>query len=279
MRKPFVLALVLLGLAAGPAAALDVKDVRSTYGPFGGVRPDSKFLPGDVLWLAFQIEGLSMQAETGLVKYKVKLEVFDAKNTSIFKRETPNQRYLSLGAGRLSERAQVVIGTEQAPGKYSVHLTVTDMGGGKEKGGGPSKSFTHDFEILPADFGLIHGFAPSVARTAEDYQAYCAVVGMARDAKMMPNLEFRLVIRDENGKATLPKPLVTSIPKDLPPAKELPEDFDIKKQKVLPLPFPLVLNRPGQYTIEIEAVDLISKKSAKVSFPLKVLETSAVGGK
>ena len=48
---------------------------------------------------------------------------------------------------------------------------------------------------------------------------------------------------------------------------------------MLPLPFPLILNRPGMYTVEVEAVDLISKKTAKVSFPLKVLETSAVGGK
>jgi hypothetical protein len=33
------------------------------------------------------------------------------------------------------------------------------------------------------------------------------------------------------------------------------------------------------FSIEIEVVDLIAKKSAKMSFPLKVLETSAIGGK
>ena len=218
MRKSFALALVLLGLSAGPAVALDIKDVRSTYGPFGGVRPDNKFLPGDYLFLAFYIDGLAMEADTGLVKYKVKLEVTDSKNAPIFTRETPNQRYLSLGGARLSERAQVVIGTEQAAGKYTVRLTVTDTGGGKEKGGGASKAIAHDFEILPPDFGLIHQVAPSVAKAAEDYTAYCAVVGMARDAKQLPNVELRLVIRDENGKSTLPKPLITNIPKDLPPA-------------------------------------------------------------
>ena len=79
MRKACVIALVLLGLGAGPAAALDVKDVRSTYGPFGGARPGNKFLPGDVLWLAFQIDDLAMEADTGLVKYKVKLEVTDVR--------------------------------------------------------------------------------------------------------------------------------------------------------------------------------------------------------
>jgi len=188
MRKAFVIALVLLGLGAGPAAALDVKDIRSTYGPFGGARPGNNFLPGDVLWLAFQIDDLAMEADTGLVKYKVKIEVTDSKDKIIFSRDTPNQRHLSLGKGQISERAQVVIGTEQAPGKYTVRLTVTDQGGGKEKGGGPSKSFTHDFEILAPDFGLIHAWAPSVAVTNQEFTAFCKLVGMARDAKQFPNV-------------------------------------------------------------------------------------------
>jgi hypothetical protein len=277
MKKAFVIALVLLGLGAGPAAALEVKDIRSTYGPFGGVRPGNKFLPGDVLWLAFQVEGLAMEADTGLVKYKVTLEVFDSKDKLIFSgKPIEQQRYLSLGKSALAERGQVVIGTEQAPGKYTVRMTITDKGGGKEKGGGPSKGFTYEFEVLAPDFGLIHAWSPSVAVTTQDFTAFCKLVGMKRDAKQLPSVEVRVVIKDESGKAMLPKPLITNIPKDLPPEKELGEDFDIRKAKIIPMPFPLFLNRAGRFTIEIEAVDLLSKKSAKVSFPLQVLETSSL---
>jgi hypothetical protein len=280
MRKAFVIALVLLGLRTAPAAALDIKNVRATYGPVGGVRPDNKFLPGDILWLAFQIDGLAMEADTGLVKWKVALEVVDnSKDKPIFTRSTDHQRYLALGKGQMSERAQVFIGTEQAPGKYTVRLTITDKGGGKEKGGGPSKSFAYDFEILAPDFGLIQGWAPSVAIATQDYTAFVKLTGMARDAKQLPNVEVRLVIKDESGKAILPKPLVTSIPKDLPSDEELRklgEEFDIKKSKMIPMPFPLFLNRPGRFTVEIEALDHISKKTSKVSFPLQVLETSSL---
>jgi hypothetical protein len=270
MRRAFVIALVLLGLWAGPAAALDVKNVRSTYGPWGGVRPGSKLLPGDILWLAFQIEDLTMDADTGLVKYDVKIEVLDSKPMVIFSRNTENQRYLALGKARLSDRAQVIIGIEQAPGKYSVRLTVTDKGAKKK--GGPSKTFSQDFEILKPDFGLIQAFSPSVAATNQDFTASCMLTGMARDAKGIPNVELRLTILDEKGKPTLPKPFISNIPKDLP------EDFDVKKEKQIRLPFPVFLNRTGRFTIQIEAIDQISKKKASVSFPLEVLETSAIGG-
>jgi hypothetical protein len=276
MRKAFVIALVLLGLGAGPAAALEVKDIRSTYGPFGGVRPGNKFLPGDVLWLAFQVEGLAMDADSGLVKYKLTLEVFDSKDKPVFNaKPIEHQLWLSLGKSVLAERSQVVIGPDQAPGKYTVRMTITDKGGGKEKGGGPSKGFTYEFEVLPADFGLIHALSPSVAVTTQEFTALCKLVGMSRDAKQVPNVEVRLVVKDENGKPTLPKPFITNI-KDIRPDKELGADFDIRKEKTIPMPFPLFLNRAGRYTIEIEAVDLLSKKSAKVSFPLQVLETSSL---
>jgi hypothetical protein len=273
MRRAFVIALALLGLWAGPAAALDVKNVRSTYGPYGGVRPGNKFLPGDILWLAFELEDLTMEAETGLVKYDVKLEVLDSKPSVIFSRTTPNQRYLALGKARLSDRAQVVIGVEQAPGKYSVRLTITDKGGKDNKKGGPSKTFSHDFEIRKADFGLIHALSPSVAATNQDFECHCALTGMARDAKKLPKVELRLSIVDENGKLTLPKPFISNIPDDLP------KDFDVTKEKLIRLPFPIFLNRTGRFTIQIEAIDKISMKKASVSFPLQVLETSAIGGK
>ncbi len=273
MRKVFAIALVVLSLEALPARALELKNVRSTYGAYGGGRTGNKMLPGDFLFLAFDIEDMKMELNTGLVKYKTKIEVLDGKGKQIFKRENDNQRYLHLGKARVSDRAQVFTGTEQPAGKYTVRLTITDKNAKDPKGPTDSKSFTYEFEILPPGFGLIRAFAPSVAFTQGNYEAHCALVGFARDPKTkLPNVDLRMRILDEKGKPTLEAAFINNIPKDLP------EEVDIKKLDTVPLPFPISLNRPGRFTIEIEAVDRISKKSAKLSCPLLVLETSQVGG-
>jgi len=282
MRKACLLALVVLGLSSGPAAALEITKVRSVYGPFGGARPVNKFLPGDMIFLAYQIDGLTMEADTGYVKYDIKIEVIDSSDKVIFKRENnPTQLHLHLGGARVSERAQVALGVEQAPGKYSLRVTVTDLGAGKEKAP-PAKSFTYDFEVLKRDFALVAPSLPSVVTTLgfqgqRDLTAGCVLVGMARNAKKIPDVELRMRIFDDKGKPTLPKPFVADLLKILPDAKDLPPDFDITKQEAIFLPFPVVIHRAGDFTVEIEAYDRIAKKTAKVTFPLKVLEPGEVG--
>jgi hypothetical protein len=47
-----------------------------------------------------------------------------------------------------------------------------------------------------------------------------------------------------------------------------------EKALSLPVQFLLGLNRPGKFTIEIKATDLVSKKEAKESFPITVLEAN-----
>jgi hypothetical protein len=277
MRKAFVVALVLWGLSAGPAAALEIKDLRRTFGPHGGPRPGNEVLPGDIITLAFQVEGLTMEAATGFVKYNIKMEVFDSKGKSIFKRDNKQQQHLSLGGARISERAQIATAVDQAAGKYSLSLTVTDFGSGKAKGGA-SKNITYAFRILPKGFGLAYAHMPAVLPTAYEATAMCQLVGMARNAKKMPDVELRLRVLDKNGKPTLPKPFIQDLLKLLPDPKEAPE-FDIRTAQSVPLPFPIILNRPGDFMVEVEAYDRIAKKTAKLTFPLKVVETSTVVGK
>ncbi|MCC6419961.1 MAG: hypothetical protein IT429_17130 [Gemmataceae bacterium] len=270
MRKAPFIALTLLALWVRPAGAVDIKNVRAVYGPFGGERASNKFLPGDILFLAFDVEDLSMDTASALVQYKIKLEVFDATGNRLFGRESKNQHYLTLGQARVSERGQVVTGTEQKPGKYTVKLTATDVRLKEPK----EKSISYSFEILPADFGMIHLSSPAVAVPLQEYTTHVALVGWAKDAKKLPNIEVRLRILDATGKPTLPKPFVTNIPKDLP------EEVDLKDRSILPLPFPITINRAGRFTIEIEATDKMASKTSQVRFPLLVLEPSvAVAGK
>ena len=59
MRSPLLLlALFALGLATAPASALELTNPRNTYGELGGTRPEAALLPGDVLFVGFDIEGL-----------------------------------------------------------------------------------------------------------------------------------------------------------------------------------------------------------------------------
>ena len=272
MRKVPFIALALLGLCVPSARALDIKNVRSTYGPFGSVRADNKLLQGDVLFLSFDIVDVKVEANSGLVRYKNQLEVLDAKGKAVFKRETSNQRGLYLGGARLPERAQVVTGADQPPGKYTVRLTVTDVASKDTKGNFSSKAFTYEFELLPAALGLIHVNAPSIGVTNQEYTATMALVGFARDDKKMLSIEIRTRILDDKNQPTMAKPLILSLP------AELPKDFEVKTASLIPLPMGLYLNRSGRFTVEITAEDAVSKKSAKVTFPLVVLDTSAVGG-
>ncbi|HYT91441.1 MAG TPA: hypothetical protein VEL76_22195 [Gemmataceae bacterium] len=271
MRKIAFVALALLGWCATPASALEITNRRATYGPDGSARADNKLMLGDVLVLAFDIEDLKMEPHSGIVRYTNRLELLDSTGKVIFTRDTPNQRVLCLGKSRVAERAQVVVGTDQAPGKYTLRLTVSDVATKTAKGNAESKSFTYDFQAVPPGFGLIHVNAPSVATTTKEYTGTCSLVGMALDSKKMINVEIRTRILDEKGKPTLTKPFVLNFPEMLPPG------FNVTKDTQIPLPFPLSLNRPGRFTIEIEAEDAVGKRTAKVSFPIVVLEPSAVG--
>ena len=51
MRRIAVLVLLWGGLLAGDARALDLSNGRLTTGPLGSKRSETKFLPGDVLFL------------------------------------------------------------------------------------------------------------------------------------------------------------------------------------------------------------------------------------
>ena len=47
---------------------------------------------------------------------------------------------------------------------------------------------------------------------------------------------------------------------------------------LVPRQFPLALNRPGKFTVELQATDRISKKTAKLSLPLTSVEQKSNRG-
>jgi hypothetical protein len=268
MKKALLVALALTCLPDA-ATALELKNVRVTCRHFGALRTETKFLPGDLLFLQFDIDGIKIDADTGVARYLVGMEVFDSGKTSVFKqKESPNQVIAALGGETLPGYASFLLVADQKPGKYSMKIQVTDRLS-KEMA-----THNHEFEVLPAAFGLVQPVVPAVGFTSQELAMHFGVIGMARDKNKYPNVEVTTRIIDEKtGKPTLTKSFnVFHIPKDLP------GDVNVKGQDLIFVPVPVFFNRAGRFIIEVEAVDQFDKKTAKMKIPVTVLDPTS-GGK
>ena len=74
--------------AAQPPAAgdLTLSNVRRVYGELGGTRPDAPLLPGDVLTLAFDIEGITV-TDDGKAAYTMAMDTLDKSGKTWFKQD------------------------------------------------------------------------------------------------------------------------------------------------------------------------------------------------
>jgi len=264
MRKLPVLALLVVALWTADANAVDIKNIRATYGPFGAPRP-AKMLPGDVYLLNFDITNLTIDAKTGATKYVMTLDVTDPKGKQIVpERERVIKKgvVVGLGGNSVPEVVHVILGVDQPPGKYKVTVTVEDPGNKT------TKQLVHEVEVMPNDFGIIHVTAPAVGFVGQDYPAGFSLVGWQRDAKKAPKLTITTKVLDEAGKPTVGEPIVSKIPDDLPPGQNW------EKQELVQMSAPIFLNRSGKYTVMWEARDELSKKTVKFSYTLTVIDTA-----
>jgi hypothetical protein len=250
-------------LVFAQAGKLALTNVRGTYGLLGPPRADLKVLPGDTLWLEFDIDGITVSAD-GKVQYGMGLEVMDPKGKIIFAQKPTDQEGLaSLGGKSIPAQAQVDIGLNQPAGDYSVKVTVTD------RASKLSQSFSQKMQVLPADFGIVQVKASSdpngsvpigVIGAGDSIWVNLAVVGFGRDkAKQQPNLEFQMRVLDESGKPTLAKPETGVINQDVPAGDRL-----------LGAQFLVSANRAGKFVVELKAADKIAGKSATTAIPLTV---------
>ncbi len=261
-------ALVLVAVVPGLTGALELKDVRACYGLFGATRADNKFLPGDSLFMMFDIDGLGVDEKSGKVRYDTMMEVY-AKNSAkpVFTQPaSPMEVLPSLGGTRVPATLNVSMGQNQKPGEYFVKLTVIDRVTKK------TKDYTYPFELIKPTFGLVWVNAPAVAMPIQPYAASFAVVNMSLDGKKTPRTEITLRVLDEATKKEVAKPVVSVL-------RDVPEGFNLEKDNLLPMQFPLSLNRPGRFIIEIEALDKLGGKKAHLRYPLNVLDPNTVIGR
>jgi len=267
-------ALVLFAaLSLNPGQASDgslrLSNARITFGgEFGPVRPDNRFLPGDLFFMAFDIEGLKPNSQ-GQVEYLMGMVVTqDNANKVIFESPpSPQSMILPLGATKLPARAFVLLGLDLR-GPCTCRVTVTD------KTTRVTKSVEQKFVVLDPAFGIValratydregQYPAPFLGIAGQSLWLQFGTVGFARHPKTrQPHNQVELRVFDAKGQPTTEEPLIYEIKSG---ADEEANALDWR----LPLP----LNRPGEYRVELKAIDKISNAPPyKVSFSVRVYES------
>ena len=254
-----------LAATPGQAGPLALANPRPVYGPLGAPRPDNKFLPGDALFLAFDIDGITVGPD-GKVKYSTAVEVADPSGKLLFKQDPRDQEVtVALGGKTLPAFVRLDVGLQAPAAQYVIKVTVTD------RTSKASQSLTYKGEVLPPAFGLVQvrtthdpeGLAPgAVFEAGESLWVHFAAVGFGHDKakKDPPRVAVALRVLDADGKPTLQKPFTG----------ELGEGADANAAS-LPGQFLVPLNRPGTFTVELTATDRAGGKTAKLSFPVRVL--------
>lgn len=255
---------LLTTLSVTPAQTdLALTHVRSTHGLLGPERTNETLAPGDILFVCFDIEGVRVDDE-GKVRYSMAIDVNDSAGKVLFKQNPKDtEAKTSLGGSSVPAYATLNVGLDTPAGDYEFKVTVKDVTSGKQQ------SLTRTFKVLPKDFALVRAMASadtdarypaSIFSCGQGVWLHCSAVGFSRGgADKQPNVVFEMRVLDDAGKPTLAKAVTNTVNKGIP-AKEV----------ALPMAFPLSLNRPGKFTIELQATDGASGKKAKLLFPITV---------
>jgi hypothetical protein len=259
------------------AAQLELKNPRVTYGILGQERKDTNYLPGDMVVLAFDIEGLPVGPD-GLVRYSMSVILYDHKQRKeVFKKEPQRMEVVNtLGSSRVPTFALTNIGTDTEPGTYTMRVIVTDSSGKV------SKELKRDFEVKKSEFGIVRpGFvynklneeqageatsiAPPLAVPGQNLLLHFAVVGFVLAGnKNQPKVKVEMKVVDEAGKPVLQKSFSGE-------AIDIPDEA--KQLKVIPFQVPIQVNRSGKFKVVITATDKNNNdKTATLPLDLKVIE-------
>jgi hypothetical protein len=261
-----VLALAL-SLAAAQTGNPEVTAIRPCYGPLGPSRPDWKLLPGDILFIAFDVLGLQPDA-SGRLRFATFLEVEDAKGKSL-SRQDLGERVVPVApvGGRVRHSFTLTTGLDQAPDRYKLKVTVLDVNAKKET------AFSREFTLTQPEFGLIRYQlsydrfaqlpAPSVGAVGQTVYLHTVLVGFKPDPKNDNNaaVSLEMMILDERDRPTLTKPLATEL-KDVP-----------SQTTFIPLRFEFNVPAAGQLKIVLKATDQTTRKSVTLTVPFMAGET------
>ena len=168
----------------------------------------------------------------------------------LFKTPTANETTPALGGQRMPGDLHVKMGAKQTAGKYAVRLTITDKLDKNENT--KYKAVRYDFAVVQETFGLIQVSAPTVGFPGLPYETSFVLVNMTLNKKELPDVRVTISILDDKKNAVA-EPMKIEFP------KEMPEGTDLTKLNMVPLRYPIFLNRPGSFTVEVVATDKLGK--------------------
>ena len=246
-------------------AQLELKNVRTTYGVLGQERKDEEFLPGDVVVVAFDVDGLKVK-DDGRVLYAMGFELMKkGKNKPEFKRDPQDLESMnSLGGTTLPLIAMAIIGTDTVPGDYMLKVTVRDR-----QVKGSEKVLEKSFKVKKPEFGFVRvrltsslgQEVPNVAVPGQRIFQHLTLVNFETGKDKLTNISFEMQVLDAAGKPVVTKPFKGDLKEDV---SKTPGQMDLQ-------PIQLELNRAGKFKVVLKATCNISKKSTEQTLDLEVL--------
>src|SRR5262245_4473677 len=262
---------LVAAMSFGPAqGGIELTNERLTFGgEFGPTRPDNRYLPGDLFYMAFNIEGLKADNQNKVTYIMGMIVTHDASQKVIFESKPAEQPIiLPLGTTRLPCRAFLLLGLD-LKGNYTCKLTVAD------KATGSTKVIEKKLIVLDPMFGIVAFHtsfdregslaAPMSGVAGQSLWLHFITVGFTRDPQTrQPHNQVELRVFDlRTGQPTAAEPLVYEIKNGV---KEDVSGLDWD----LPLP----LNQPGRYRVQLVATDKLASNRPpyKITFDLEVKE-------
>jgi hypothetical protein len=258
-----------LSLAPNQKGELKLTNQRATYGFLGETREKNQYLPGDVVFVAFDIDGLTI-GKDGKISYSMEMKLKNAKGEALFSQvPQPIEANNTLGGSSTRGFSYAQIGNDLPAGKYTMTVAVKD----EQSQSGKPVTLTQNFEVTKRDFGIVRlglfyddqgkEFAPPMFVVGQHAWIHFMTTGFDRGKDKSADIEVNVRVLDANGKPTLAQAFTGSTKtQNVPPTVQ-----------TLPWWQKIELNRAGKYKLELEATDKSSNKKVKEVLNVTVVDS------
>lgn len=261
-RSSLAVVLLLFGATAA-RADLALRNIQAAYGALGPERKSVDYFPHDEVFFRYTITGLQTDRQ-GDIDVLIESRIVDENGKVIPGSRDPVKGKLHLAAGTFSGSSRVPLGSQFAPGEYTLIVMVTDNLASE------SVQFSRKFRVKPAEFAIVaprfsYGDtatpAPAGGMIGQLLRIRLKVIGFEKTANKLET-ELEMQILDADGKELLETPKRATLSSTDP--------AEIRNATHLNFTELIGLNRAGTFTLRLTATDKIGNHTTTLELPLKV---------